>query len=130
MPTIQWTESMSVDVPALDKDHKKLIHMINDLDMASPDFLELFNEVLDYTNGHFEREEAHLEGISYPGLEGHRAQHDDFADQVARLLKEYKAQAFDAQDTRLKDFLWTWLKGHILIEDLRYAAWTRAQSGG
>ena len=128
MTTISWTDAMSVDVPALDKDHKKLIHMINDLDQAHPDFLELFNDVLDYTNGHFDREEAHLESIGYPGLDGHRTQHDSFADEVALMLKEYKSEAFDPGDTRLKDFLWTWLKGHILIEDLRYAAWTRANA--
>jgi hemerythrin len=129
MTVIAWTEAMSVDVPALDKDHQKLIHMINDLDQDSPDFMDLFNAVLDYTTGHFEREEAHLEAIGFPGLDAHRVQHDDFADQVAALVKEYRAHPFEAGDSRLKDFLWSWLKGHILIEDQRYAAWTRASGG-
>lgn len=129
MTVISWTEAMSVGNTALDKDHQKLIGMINDLDHSAPDFLELFNAVLDYTTGHFEREEAHLDAISYPGLDAHRVQHDGFADQVAAMLKQYRAEPFDAADTRLKDFLWSWLKGHILIEDQRYAAWTRASGG-
>jgi hemerythrin len=129
MTVIQWTDAMSVEVPALDKDHKKLIQMINDLDHGAADFLEMFNAVLDYTNGHFEREETHLETIGYPGLEGHRLQHDGFADQVAALVKLYREKPFEAGDTTLKDFLWSWLKGHILIEDQRYAAWTRAKGG-
>lgn len=129
MTVISWTEAMSVGNPALDKDHQRLIGMINDLDQSAPDFLELFNAVLDYTTGHFEREEAHLEAIGYPGLDTHRVQHDDFADQVAAMVKQYRAQAFEDDDTRLKDFLWSWLKGHILIEDQRYAAWTRAKGG-
>ena len=130
MTVIQWTEAMSVDVPLLDKDHKKLIQMINDLDQTAPDFMELFNAVLDYTTGHFDREEAHLEAIGYPGLDGHRTQHDSFADEVAAMLRQYREQAFDAADSRLKDFLWSWLKGHILIEDQRYSAWTRAKAKG
>ncbi|ARJ64837.1 hemerythrin [Magnetospirillum sp. ME-1] len=129
MPIIAWTEAMSVGNAALDKDHQKLIGMINDLDQSAPDFLELFNAVLDYTNGHFDREETHLEAIGFPGLDAHRVQHDDFADQVADMLKQFRAQPFDPADTRLKDFLWSWLKGHILIEDQRYAAWTRAKGG-
>lgn len=129
MTVISWTEAMSVGNSALDKDHQKLIGMINDLDQTAPDFMELFNAVLDYTTGHFEREEAHLEAIGFPGLDAHRVQHDDFADQVAAMLKQYRAQAFEDDDTRLKDFLWSWLKGHILIEDQRYAAWTRAKGG-
>ncbi|EME70619.1 hemerythrin-like protein [Paramagnetospirillum caucaseum] len=129
MTVIQWTEAMSVGNPALDKDHQKLIQMINDLDQAAPDFLELFNAVLDYTTGHFEREETHLEVIGFPGLDAHRVQHDSFADEVAAMVKEYRGHAFQAGDTRLKDFLWSWLKGHILIEDQRYAAWTRARGG-
>ncbi|BAE49373.1 bacteriohemerythrin [Paramagnetospirillum magneticum] len=129
MSIIAWTEAMSVDNPALDKDHQKLIRMINELDQSAPDFLELFNAVLDYTTGHFDREETHLDAIGFPGLDAHRVQHDDFADQVAAMLKEYRERPFDAGDTRLKDFLWSWLKGHILIEDQRYAAWTRARGG-
>jgi hemerythrin len=129
MPVISWTEAMSVGVPALDEDHRKLIGMINDLDQDSPDFLELFNAVLDYTTGHFEREEAHLIAIRYPGLDGHQAQHDSFADEVAAMVREYRESPFEAGDTRLKDYLWSWLKGHILIEDQRYAAWTRAKGG-
>ena len=127
MTVISWTEAMSVGIPPLDKDHQKLIRMINDLDHAAPDFMELFNAVLDYTNGHFEREEAHLEAIGYPGLDGHRDQHDDFADQVSAMLKQYRADGFTDTDQRVADFLWTWLKGHILIEDLKYAAWARAK---
>jgi hemerythrin len=129
MTVISWTEAMSVGNAALDKDHQKLIGMINELDQSAPDFLELFNAVLDYTTGHFDREETHLDSIGFPGLDAHRVQHDDFADQVAAMLKQYRAEPFDASDTRMKDFLWSWLKGHILIEDQRYAAWTRAKGG-
>lgn len=129
MTTIQWTEAMSVGVEELDQDHRHLIQMINGLHYSDTGFVELFNELLDYVGGHFEREESHLESMGYPGLDGHRAQHDVFADQVAAMLKQYRAEGFSDSDQRVADFLWTWLKGHILIEDLKYAAWTRAKKG-
>ena len=127
MPTIQWTEAMSVGVEALDRDHKHLIHLINGLHYADTSFVELFNELLDYTCTHFEREEEHLEAMGYPGLDGHRNQHDIFTDKVGAMLKKYRDEGFAETDHSVSDFLWTWLKGHILIEDMKYAAWTRAR---
>ena len=127
MTTIQWTEAMSVGDEALDNDHKHLIHMINGLHYSDESFIELFNDLLDYIGTHFDREEAHLEAVGYPGIEKHRAQHDVFADQVGVMLKQYREEGFAETDQRVSDFLWTWLKGHILIEDLKYAAWTKAR---
>jgi hemerythrin len=127
MTVVQWTESMSVGVEALDNDHKRIIHMINGLHYSDAGFIELFNELLDYTSSHFEREEAHLETIGYPGVDGHRSQHDAFADKVAAMLKEYRENGFTDTDQSVADFLWTWLKGHILIEDMKYAAWSKAR---
>ena len=129
MTMIQWTEAMSVGVEELDNDHKHLIHLINALHYSDTGFVELFNELLDYVGGHFEREETHLESLGYPGLEGHRGQHDVFSDQVSAMLKQYRVEGFADTDQRVADFLWTWLKGHILIEDLKYAAWTKASKG-
>lgn len=124
---MKWTEVMSVGIAAIDEDHKHLIHLINALNYGDSDFLDVFNQLLDYTCGHFEREETYLESIGYPGLSGHSAQHDAFAEQVSDLLHQYRDEAFEPGDARLKDFLWSWLKGHILIEDMRYAAWTKAR---
>jgi len=125
--TMKWTEAMSVGVEDLDEDHRQLIHLINALNYGDADFAHIFNQLLDYTCGHFEREEAFLEGIGYPGISGHRAQHDAFADQVSVMLKRHKDGIVEDEDAQVKDFLWTWLKGHILIEDLRYTAWNRAR---
>jgi hemerythrin len=127
MTVVQWTEAMSVGVEVLDNDHKRIIHLINGLHYDDAGFAELFNELLDYTNSHFEREEAHLEAIGYPGLDAHRVQHDSFADQVASMLKTVRNESAGDTGLRVADFLWTWLKSHILIEDLKYAAWTKAR---
>ncbi|CAA7620179.1 conserved hypothetical protein [Candidatus Terasakiella magnetica] len=127
MPVIAWTESMSVGSDALDADHKMLIGMINGLGQPDADFVALFHALVEYTCGHFEREEAHLEAIDYPGLDSHRAQHDAFTDRVSDLLRQYRETPFERSDSRVADFLWTWLKSHILIEDMKYAAWTKAR---
>jgi hemerythrin len=127
MPTIGWTEAMSVGVEEIDADHKHLIHLINGLHYSDTGFAELFNELLDYTCTHFEREEVYLEQNGYPGVTNHRAQHDAFADQVGEMLKDYLAGAEGITQQSVSDFLWTWLKSHILIEDLKYAAWVRAR---
>lgn len=125
MTEIRWTESLSVSIPALDKDHKTLIRMIDELDQDSPDLPALFGAVLDYTCGHFDREEAHLESLGYPALDDHHARHEDFAAQVADLLRQYREEPSAAAGARLKDILWDWLRTHIMVEDQRYAQWAR-----
>lgn len=125
MPAIAWTDALSVGVSALDKDHKTLIRMIDELDQEGLDFVALFGAVLDYTCGHFDREEAYLEGIGYPALDDHHLRHEEFAAQVADLLRQYREEPSPAAGVRLKDILWDWLRSHIMVEDLRYAQWAR-----
>ncbi len=124
---MKWTDAMSVGVETLDEDHRQLIHLINNLAYADADFAEVFNRLLDYITSHFEREEAHLEALGYPGIDSHRAQHDAFADRVGEMLRHYRESGFDTTDGQVSDFLWTWLKSHILIEDMKYAIWARAR---
>lgn len=85
MPLLTWNESMSVRIGAFDKDHQKLITLLNQLFDAivsgkGREVLEpTLDELVTYTKVHFTREENVFQRYSYPKLEVHRKEHIAFA---------------------------------------------------
>ena len=78
---LQWDDSMSVGVEALDEDHKFLIGLLNQVSGAvvsgDPDFMvtrSVLLSLVDYLDFHFKREENVMEAVGYPDLEAHKDQ--------------------------------------------------------
>ncbi len=127
MPIIKWRDSYSVGVEQFDNEHRKLVELINRMFAIvrdKGDVMELSDAVarlIDYTQFHFESEEAALEKSNFPGLEAHRKKHAELARQVTgfqqRLLNE---DAF-LMSTEFYRFLRDWLLEHIIQEDMKYS---------
>ena len=69
---LTWKDSYSVGIESIDNDHKKLIHLINNL-QTSIDYKtdkqfekQTLDEVIDYTHYHFSREEELMKKHGYP----------------------------------------------------------------
>ena len=125
MTVVMWTEEMSVGVPSLDRDHKTLVGLLNQLAAAEDrqdriNLEEVLDELVSYTLYHFEKEERLLAHAGYPDLESHAARHRGLADRVLAIRRRF----FDADRPYLGDevveFLTVWLRNHILGEDLKY----------
>src|SRR5208282_4119780 len=105
--TFRWTEKYSVNVAALDNQHKRLFATINELNqaLASGEGKAVTEPVLqklvDYAMSHFAAEEALLAEHGYPATASHRAGKPGVP--VSLIL-----------------FLQTWLKEHILVTDKAY----------
>jgi hemerythrin len=119
---IQWTPEMSVGVAKLDDDHKELIALINAVAEAGPSFAEVFSKLLDYVGFHFDREEDYLDSIDYPDYDNHAAAHDALTDRMTALMKQHADNALARVDPEISEFLFDWLKSHIMVEDKKYAA--------
>ncbi len=125
MAGIQWSETYSVGVPALDEDHKRLIDIINRADAAyaereSAD--SIINELEDYARYHFAREEDLLVEAGYAELAEHKREHSDFIawlDAVQKTSRYAPEANFDIAKTA-GDFLKDWLITHILATDMKY----------
>lgn len=126
MGMIQWAESLSVNVVAIDLQHKKLIGMINDLydSMISRNGKECTSRILgglvDYTQTHFETEEQLLEQYQFSGLAQHKREHADFVCKVSDLKNDFE-QGRVTVNTDTMNFLSDWLQGHIKGTDQEYA---------
>jgi len=133
MTVLIWTEAMSVGVPELDEDHRWLISIINRLGEST--VLEESHEpvrlclldLLRYAEKHFGREESVMLVCGFPGLEVHKEEHQDFIDEMQRVMRRFekdpKAMAGYVREGLLA-FLRDWLNHHILIEDKAYQPFT------
>jgi hemerythrin len=125
MNAILWDASLSVGDEELDGEHRQLVRLINDVAGSGTTFAEVFSALIDYTTHHFDHEEEFLERIGYPELERHRALHDGFVAKLSAMLKQHADDAMERADDSVAEFLWDWLRSHILVEDKKYADFAR-----
>jgi hemerythrin len=124
----EFTKDCEIGIEAIDHDHRKLFEILNRgfalvwdeyvYDKYDP-IKELLNELMEYANTHFEREEAYMERIHDPELIMQRVQHDHFRKTIWELdFKDIDSETDQnvILDRTLK-FLTEWLYQHIIGSD-------------
>ena len=128
-PLMQWSDEYSVGNDAMDRQHERLIGLINELDeviQQGQHFRQLepvLDGIIDYTRTHFAAEEAHMEKMGYPDLDEHKETHAQLLREV-NSLREEAGQGDRAVMGRLLVFLQSWLVGHIIGIDKKYGAYS------
>jgi len=126
MPLLAWNDRLSVGVASIDKQHQKLVSLLNDFYDAAQagrgkEKLELLLAALvDYTKVHFSHEEQLFAKSSYPDAATHKKLHDDLTGQVLALQKHYQAGDDAALSVEVLKFLKNWLITHIQGADKKY----------
>jgi hemerythrin len=126
MAYFQWKPEYSVKVAEIDRQHQKLVALINELYTAmesgkgkqavSAAIVGLVN----YTETHFAYEEKLLASHTYPALAAQKKEHEAF---VAKV-KDFKAKAESGNiglTLQVGSFLKDWLTNHILKSDMAYS---------
>ncbi|MDQ5986419.1 MAG: Bacteriohemerythrin [Syntrophus sp. SKADARSKE-3] len=125
MGLIKWDSNLSVGVAEMDKQHQKLIDLINQLNDAmsqgkGKDVLgKTINGLLDYTKTHFTAEEKLMGQQGYTGLDQQKDAHKKFIDKVAAYKLQFETGKVGLT-IEMMNFLSNWLKGHIIGEDKKY----------
>lgn len=128
MKKIEWDKSLSTGIKSIDYEHKMLIERLNavieaiDKNLGEGTVAKTLDFLLDYTNFHFSNEENFITSHGYPGLEVQQKQHKEFKDSVNQLILDFQqdgAAKDIAEHTR--DFLFAWLKKHIMEVDKQLA---------
>ena len=123
---LTWKDSYSVGIESIDNDHKKLLHLINNLQTAvdyKTDKLfekQTMDEVIDYTEYHFKREEGLMENNGYPGFVPHKAKHEQMIEKVNEFVEAYEKDESGAIESLLA-YLKSWLINHICATDQEYS---------
>lgn len=132
MPRIEWNDSLKLGVARLDKQHEKLVGLMNDLFDActrgrGADVVEeAIFEAHDYIDYHFTSEQRLMEEYDYPELGEHVDGHDDYIVQAADDFAVLREGAGDAASEVLERLTGWWVE-HIGGPDRRLADFLRAQ---
>ncbi len=123
---IQWKDSYSIGVEAVDDQHKKLFAIANEAyELLKNELLvdkydriiAILEELRDYTVYHFRFEEEYMASIGYKKLLSHKVLHDDF---IAKI-QEIDLDSIDDQQEQnlidILDFVVQWIEQHILGTD-------------
>ena len=97
MALIEWENYYSVGISIIDKQHQKLIIIINDLADAMRQgkgreiTKQIINDLKNYTLEHFTTEENYFKEFDYPDTEEHIKEHHDFIDKVNMFQTDFEA---------------------------------------
>ena len=121
-PFIEWSESYSVGVPAMDQHHKKLFDLINSLHAAMRTGQSrtalgaTLEELANYVNYHFAAEEKLMKQHKCSGLADQIAAHTDLVEKVTALRQQF-ASGQQGLGVEVLNMLRDWLVNHIQRKD-------------
>jgi hemerythrin len=134
MPFVEWTNEFSVGAAEIDRDHQRLLALLNGLydaveAGAGRDVLgEVLNGLIQYVSYHFAHEERLFVQASYPGLEKHRRLHEALTDSVKEIHEDFIAGAAETLPEEVLEFLKAWLYKHILESDRAFGKYLAASA--
>jgi len=122
----EWSDNLSVGVPSIDRQHKVLISLINELNSSieagkgQADAKSILKKIINYAIAHFIYEEGLFTSYKYEATEEHLASHEKIKSKLLELKSKSDDSKFNLPD-ELMSFLKGWLNNHILKEDMGYS---------
>lgn len=130
---IKWRDSYSVGLDQIDREHKKLVELINEVFMVVRDKGDVtalnhaVEELVAYTRYHFDAEEGAMEQAGYPDLDAHRKEHQRLEKEVVDFQQRLQREGGEIR-VELYHFLRDWLIHHIVESDMRYSSYLADQA--
>lgn len=124
MEQFEWNSNYATGIREIDTQHAYLFALTNRLIRHTADSREAANlaqiltELNAYVDSHFSYEESIMEQAGYAHLAEHKAHHERMRTRLTLYASELLNDALTVGE--LTDFLKTWLKLHILREDMKY----------
>ncbi len=125
MSLIQWSEDLDIGFELIDKQHKVLVDMINELYDAMMEIKgqealrKVVNRMVEYAAIHFMVEEKWMVEFDYENYTEHKKIHDDFTRKALDLKNQLSEEGF-VLSLDVLNFLRDWLIGHIQGTDRKY----------
>ncbi|MDP1635991.1 MAG: bacteriohemerythrin [Gallionellaceae bacterium] len=123
----KWSPEYSVNIKAIDDQHRELVNILNRLFVAvsmregDKAIFGILDALTSYTQTHFALEERLMRQAKYKDLESHIEEHRKLLEQLDHLAKKFMVEEKPIYFEML-GFLKNWLKGHILGVDTKYSA--------
>lgn len=132
MALLDWTPTLELGVEQMDRQHKQLVKILNELHQAMlagsqrKDLIRVMEELILYTKYHFTTEERLMAEAGYPSLALHKQKHQALTAKV----EEYASDVLKGRTTislSILQFLKDWLNRHILGTDREFAEFVKAR---
>ena len=123
-----WEPAFSVNDDELDRQHMRLIGLVNSLHDAvmsgTPRHAmdRIVSDLSMYSRLHFRKEEGLMKMWFYPEIDGHTAEHAEFTARLERFIGELKAGQPTIPEPLL-GFMKCWLSRHLAESDAGYASY-------
>ncbi len=120
-----WDYSLSVNHAGMDDDHQKLIENMKILHEAMKTgqqrvaLAELIDDVNDYAQTHFLREEKYLREINHPDFMMQQQEHMAFLEKVRDFKRSFENGQI-VLAIQMLPFLNDWFLNHIIKSDMKY----------
>jgi len=125
-PLLSWSDKFSVGVDEIDRQHKHMMRLINNIDEVLvkggnyESITPIVSELVDYAKTHFSYEEKLLKANNCPEFERHQKSHI----QLHKELTDWQEKLKNCNPDMLKEMmtiLRLWFPGHILSADKKHA---------
>lgn len=120
------SEKYSVNIKAIDEQHKELVNILNRLFVAVSKregdlvIAAILDALINYTQTHFALEERLMSQAKYKDLVPHIAEHKKLLSELDQLCKKHMVEEQPIYFEMLS-FLKSWLKEHIQGVDTKYS---------
>lgn len=122
MAYFEWADDLVIDNGAIDKDHRHLVDLVNELHTATSQgrgqevVANILESLIAYTEEHLQREEHLMASVKFPNLDRHKIGHARFIEDLRSLQKKYQAGSITVA-SQLSTVLRDWLSLHIRRND-------------
>ncbi len=130
---IEWRESLSIGVDAIDNQHKELLRRFDRLLSACQagqgieELKKLQAFLEEYVHTHFNDEEALQRQHHYPDYEAHHAEHLFFTEQIKALKQETEKEGVSTHHViETNNMLLKWLLNHISKVDTKLGTFLKS----
>jgi hemerythrin len=128
---MRWTSDLITGNAVVDGEHKRLIALIDELELVGngPDGEEVevaLDELTDYVFVHFQMEEKLMRREGYPAaaIEAHLAEHRQLDQETQKLVVQYQDGTLNTVQP-IVTFLYEWFRHHISQVDRAMAEFIR-----
>lgn len=135
MSLIEWSDDYIVGNAQIDDQHRYLFQLINAFydaymeNQSRREVMRLLNQLIEYSESHFQDEEAIMRQAGYSEVDTHHHAHEGLYDQIFALNTKFDDRALNPTHDTIS-FLRTWLTDHIMKEDMAFAAFSKSKEGG
>jgi len=129
---LKWSKALSVGNPEIDKQHRELFSIVNDLikvhnqGSKHDEVNRVLLAIVRYAEKHFITEDEYMATYDYPKFADHRQEHSDYLSHVNQFLDSHEKGSADLTKGMLK-FLSKWWVDHVSKSDMEYGVWARSR---